>query len=65
VTRNSIHADIQQIKIVKPGGSIASSGFKWRNAREGPLDAINSISTGKYKEGRAEKRRGQIEANDR
>jgi hypothetical protein len=49
---------IQQIKIVKLGGLIATSGIKWRNAREGPWDVIKiSSTTGKDKEeGRAEKR---------
>jgi hypothetical protein len=45
---------IQQIKIVKPGASIAASGFKWRNAREGPSDVIVAGSTTeKDKEGRS------------
>ncbi|KAJ8594741.1 hypothetical protein M405DRAFT_459344 [Rhizopogon salebrosus TDB-379] len=49
--------DIQQIKIVKLGGSITSSGFKRRNARKGLLNVIDSTSTGKdNEEGRTEKR---------
>jgi hypothetical protein len=50
-------ANMQQIGIVKPGASIAASGFK-HDAREGLLDVIISRSTtGKDKEGgMAEKR---------
>jgi hypothetical protein len=46
---------MQQIRIIKPGASIAASGFKpqWCNACEGPLDVIVARSTtGKDKEGR-------------
>jgi len=55
---DTFQGEIQQIKIVKPGGSIATSGIKRRNAREGPWDVIKiSSTTGKDKEeGRAEKR---------
>jgi hypothetical protein len=54
---NTFQADIQQIKIVKPGGAITSSGFKRHNAREGLLDVIDSTSTGKdEEEGKAKKR---------
>ena len=54
----TVQGEIQQIKIVKPGGSIATSGMKRRNAREGAWDVIKiSSTTGKDKEeGRAEKR---------
>ncbi|KAJ8597223.1 hypothetical protein M405DRAFT_586448 [Rhizopogon salebrosus TDB-379] len=37
---DTFQADMQQIKIIKPGASIASSGFKRRNARDGPLDVM-------------------------
>ncbi|KAJ8586732.1 hypothetical protein M405DRAFT_907697 [Rhizopogon salebrosus TDB-379] len=33
-------AEIQQIRIVKPGSSIVTSGFECCNAREGLLDVI-------------------------
>jgi hypothetical protein len=36
---DTFQAEIQ-IRIVKPGSSIATSGFERRNAREGPLDVI-------------------------
>jgi hypothetical protein len=51
-------ANMQQIKIIKPGASITASGFKQRHAREGLLDVIIAGSTtGKDKEGgRAKKR---------
>ncbi|KAJ8580132.1 hypothetical protein M405DRAFT_891514 [Rhizopogon salebrosus TDB-379] len=45
-------ADIQQIKVIEPGASIAASGFKRRNAREGPSGVMIGASTvGKDKEG--------------
>ncbi|KAJ8580754.1 hypothetical protein M405DRAFT_833766 [Rhizopogon salebrosus TDB-379] len=56
---DTFQADMQQIKIIKPGASIASSGFKRRNARDGPLDvvAIGGASKGEDKEcGRAAKK---------
>ncbi|KAJ8594899.1 hypothetical protein M405DRAFT_808250 [Rhizopogon salebrosus TDB-379] len=37
---DTFQAEIQQIRIVKPGSSIATSGFERRNAREGSLDVI-------------------------
>ncbi|KAJ8590787.1 hypothetical protein M405DRAFT_880862 [Rhizopogon salebrosus TDB-379] len=45
-------------RIVKPGSSIATSGFERRNAREGPLDVIKvAVTNGGDKEDvRAEKR---------
>jgi hypothetical protein len=51
-------AEIQQIRIVQPGSSIATSGSKRRNAREGPLDVIKvAVTNGGDKEDvRAEKR---------
>jgi hypothetical protein len=49
-------ADIQQIKVIEPGASIAASGFKWRNAREGPSGVMIGASTvGKDKEGHKSK----------
>jgi hypothetical protein len=64
---DTFQAEMQQIRIVKPGGSSATSGFKRRNAREGPLDVMKVTSTnGKDKEeGRAEKGRDQIKRNYR
>jgi hypothetical protein len=55
---DTFQAEIQQIKIIKPGGSISTSGIKRRNAREGPWDVMKiSSTTGKDKEeGRTEKR---------
>ncbi|KAJ8579239.1 hypothetical protein M405DRAFT_870530 [Rhizopogon salebrosus TDB-379] len=59
-SRQSFHgtADYQQIKIFKPGTSIAASSFKRRNTHEDLLEVIIAVyMTGKYKEGgRAEKR---------
>ena len=54
----TFQGEIQQIKIVKLGGSIATSGIKQRNARKGAWDVIKiSSTTGKDKEeGRDEKR---------
>jgi hypothetical protein len=49
---DTFQADIQQIKIIEPGTSIAASGFKRRNAREGPSGVMIGASTvGKDKEG--------------
>ena len=50
--------EISQIKIIKLGGSIVTSRFKWCSAHEGPWEVIKISSiTGKDKEdGRAEKR---------
>jgi hypothetical protein len=43
--------DVQHIEIVKPGASIATSGFKRRNARDGPLEIVKMVgTTGKDKE---------------
>jgi hypothetical protein len=55
---DTFQAEIQQIKIAKPGSSIATSGFKRRNAREGPLDVIKVGLTngGDQEVVRAEKR---------
>jgi hypothetical protein len=55
---DTFQAEIQQIKVVKPGGSIPTSGFKRRNAREGPLDIFATASTPEKErdEGRSEKR---------
>jgi len=55
---DTFQGEIQQIKIVKLGGSIATSGIKRLSAREGPWEVIKiSSTTGKDKEdGRAEKR---------
>jgi hypothetical protein len=55
---DTFQAEIQQIGIVKPGSSIATSGFKRCNAREGPLDVIKvGLTNGGDKEdARAEKR---------
>jgi hypothetical protein len=62
---NIFQADSQQIKIVKPGASIAASGFKRCNARKGSLDVMNSASTtGKDKEGRAQQRAREMIGND-
>ncbi|KAJ8581728.1 hypothetical protein M405DRAFT_846853 [Rhizopogon salebrosus TDB-379] len=47
-----LQADIQQIKIVKPGASISASGFKRCNTREGLLDVIIAASTTGIVEGR-------------
>ncbi|OAX33063.1 hypothetical protein K503DRAFT_776002 [Rhizopogon vinicolor AM-OR11-026] len=59
-------ADIQQIKILKPGTSNACSGFKRRNAREGPFDIVKAASSSAHVKGdelgRAEKRSKQVES---
>ncbi|OJA17855.1 hypothetical protein AZE42_09845, partial [Rhizopogon vesiculosus] len=49
-----------QIKIFKPGSSIACSGFKRRNAREEPFDIVGAGSGSAHTEicgsGQAEKK---------
>ncbi|KAJ8597547.1 hypothetical protein M405DRAFT_876830 [Rhizopogon salebrosus TDB-379] len=40
---DTFQAEIQQIRIVKPGSSIATSGFKRRGACEGPLDVMCNV----------------------
>jgi len=57
-------ADIQQIKILKPGLSVTRSGFKRRNAREGPFDIIGTASSSAKDDeaGRNEKRSKQVES---
>jgi hypothetical protein len=42
---DTLRADIQQIKILKLGTSIACSGFKPRNAREEPFDIVKTASS--------------------
>jgi hypothetical protein len=57
-------ADIQQIKLLKPGTSIARSGYKRRNARDGPFEIMNTASSSAHAKGdgseRAEKRSKQV-----
>jgi hypothetical protein len=55
---DTFQAGIQQIKIIKLGASIAASGFKRRNARDGPLDAMIVAGTMREEKecGRAVKR---------
>jgi len=55
---DTFQGEIQQVKMVKPGGSIATPGIKQRSACEGPWEAMKISSTsGKDKDdGRAEKR---------
>jgi len=59
-------ADIQRIKILKPGSAVARSGFKWRKAREGPFDIVGVASSSAHAEtggsGRAEKRSKVVES---
>jgi hypothetical protein len=59
-------ADIQQIKILKPGLSVTRSRFKRRNAREGPFDIIGTASSSAHakgdESGRTEKRSKQVES---
>ena len=63
---DTFNADIQQIKILKPGSSIARSGFKRRKVREGPFDIVGVASSSAHAEtgesGRAEKRSKQVES---
>jgi hypothetical protein len=42
---DTFHADIQQIKILNPGSSIACSGFKRRNAPKGRFDIVKPASS--------------------
>jgi hypothetical protein len=37
---DAFQVDIQQVNIIKPGASIAASGFKRRNAHDRPLDVM-------------------------
>jgi hypothetical protein len=55
---DTFQAEIQQIKIVKPGSSIVASGFQRHNPREGPLDITKvTVTNGGDKEDvRTEKR---------
>ncbi|OJA20391.1 hypothetical protein AZE42_06681, partial [Rhizopogon vesiculosus] len=59
-------ADIQQVKILRPGLSIARSGFKRRNAREGSFDILGTGSGSAHAEtgetGRAENRAKRVES---
>jgi hypothetical protein len=59
---DTFQADIQQIKIVKPGASIMASGFKRRNARDGPLEIIKMTGTpAKDKEERRSEKRARTD----
>ncbi|OJA18664.1 hypothetical protein AZE42_12872 [Rhizopogon vesiculosus] len=62
---DSFGADIQQVKILKPGTSIARSGFKRRSVREGPFEILGTASISAHAKGdelgRAEKRSKQGE----
>ncbi|KAJ8579718.1 hypothetical protein M405DRAFT_939048 [Rhizopogon salebrosus TDB-379] len=61
---DTFQADIQQIKIVKPGASITTSGFKPRNARDGPLEIIKTAGTiGKDKEERRSNKRARTDGD--
>jgi hypothetical protein len=42
---DAFQVDIQQINIIKPGTSIAASGFKRRNAHDRPLDVMVATRT--------------------
>jgi hypothetical protein len=53
-------ADIQQTEIVKPGASIVTSGFKQRNARDGPLEIVKTAGT----TGNDKEEREQMGIND-
>jgi hypothetical protein len=51
-------------KIVKPGASITTSGFKPRNARDGPLEIIITAgTTGKDKEERRSDKRARTDGD--
>ncbi|OAX31997.1 hypothetical protein K503DRAFT_860535 [Rhizopogon vinicolor AM-OR11-026] len=58
--------DIQQIKILKSGTSIACSGFKRRDAREELFNIVKTASSSAHaksdESGRAEKRAKQVES---
>jgi hypothetical protein len=61
---DTFQADIQQIKIIKPGASIVTSGFKWRNARDGPLEIIKTAgTTAKDKEERRSEKRARTDGD--
>ncbi|OAX32670.1 hypothetical protein K503DRAFT_776434 [Rhizopogon vinicolor AM-OR11-026] len=59
-------ADIQQIKLLKPGTSIAHSVYKRRNAHDGLFEIMNTASSSAHVKGdgsgRAEKRSKQVES---
>jgi len=61
---DSFSADILQIKILKPRLSMTHSGFKRRNAREGPFDIVGTASSSAKSDepGRNEKRSKQMES---
>ena len=58
-------ADIQQIKILKPGLSVGRSGFKRRNARDGPFEVVRTATSSAQAKGgeseQAEKRAKHVE----
>jgi hypothetical protein len=61
---DTFQADIQQIKNVKPGASIATSGFKRRNARDGPLEIVKMArTTGNGKEERRGDKRARTDGD--
>jgi hypothetical protein len=61
---DTFQADIQQIEIVKPGASIVMSGFKQRNARDGPLEIVKTVgTTGNDKEERRSDKRARTDGD--
>jgi hypothetical protein len=63
---DTFQADVQQIRIVKPGASIATSGFKRRSARDGPLEIVKTArTTGKDKEERRSNKRARTDGDKR
>jgi hypothetical protein len=63
---DTFQADIQQIEIVKPDASIATSGFKRRNARDGPLEIVKTAgTTGNDKEVRRSEKRARTYGDKR
>jgi hypothetical protein len=61
---DAFQADIQQIEIVKLGASIATSGFKRRNTRDGPLEIVKMAGmTGNDKEERKSDKRARTDGD--
>jgi hypothetical protein len=61
---DAFQADIQQIEIMKLGASIVTSGFKRRNARDGPLEIVKMAGmTGNDKEERKSDKRARTDGD--
>jgi hypothetical protein len=63
---DTFQADIRQIESVKPGASIATSGSKRCNARDGPLEIVKTAcTTGNDEEERRSDKRTRTDGDKR